>query len=54
MTAEYVAQQVLQAVAGKERECVLAPLHHRITVYLRVLCPALLDWILRSRTNPAT
>ena len=43
------AQAVMQAVAEGKRELVLAPLLHQLAVYLRVLCPSVLDWILIRR-----
>jgi len=43
------AQAIMLAVAEGKRELLLAPPHHKLAVYLRTLCPSLLDWILIRR-----
>lgn len=45
------AKAILQAVASGKREVILAkPLHH-LAVYMNVLCPALLGWVLKKRSQ---
>lgn len=51
MAPQWAAQQILSAIALQERELVLAPAHHRIAVYLRLLCPALLQQALQLRSK---
>ena len=51
MAAEAVASQVLAAVACKERETIVASVVHKCAVYLQLLSPSLLDWILRKRAR---
>ena len=51
MTPQYAAQQILQAIASKQHEVTVASPLHKMAVYLRVLSPSLLDWILRLRAN---
>jgi len=51
MTPQYAAQQILQAIASQQHEVVVASPLHRMAVYLRVLSPSLLDWILRFKAN---
>lgn len=51
MSSEYVAHQVMCAVAQRQRDVVLASAIQRAAVYLQLFYPALLDWILRRRTK---
>ena len=51
MTPQYAAQQILQAIASQQHEVIVAAPLHRMAVYLRVLSPSLLDWILRFKAN---
>lgn len=51
MTPQYAAQQILQAIASRQHEVTLASPLHKMAVYLRVISPSLLDWILRLRAN---
>lgn len=51
MPPHRAAWAILEGVARERRELVLAKPMHQVAVYLRVLCPSLLDWILRNRTN---
>ncbi|XP_003387672.1 PREDICTED: dehydrogenase/reductase SDR family member 7B-like [Amphimedon queenslandica] len=51
LSAERAAQCVLEAIALKERERIVAsPIHH-VAVYLKLLSPSLLDWALRKRSK---
>ena len=48
------AQLVLEAVAEGRRELVLASPIHKLAVYLRVLWPSLLDWMLTRKRKRAS
>lgn len=54
MPPHRAAQDILKAMARGERELILAKPTHRVAVYARVLCPSLLDWVLRHRDNNGT
>ncbi|KAK2187116.1 hypothetical protein NP493_179g05000 [Ridgeia piscesae] len=51
MTPEYVANQILQAVARRQDDVVVAPLLYRIVVLLRALQPNLFFWIMARRAR---
>lgn len=51
MDPHYAAQKIVMAMATGERELVLAKMHHQLSVYLKVMCPSLLDWLLRRRSK---
>lgn len=49
------SQAVLLAMVEGRRELVLASPVHKLAVYLRVLCPSLLDWVLvRNSRHPSS
>ena len=49
MAPHWAARVILQAIAEERRELILAkPIHH-LAVYLRIMFPSILDWILRQR-----
>ncbi|XP_064407016.1 dehydrogenase/reductase SDR family protein 7-like [Halichondria panicea] len=49
MTAEAVAKEIVEGVARHCRDIILAPPTHKLAVYLSVLAPSLLDYVLRLR-----
>ncbi len=51
MPPHRAAQAILEGVAWGRRELVLAKPAHQVAVYLRVLWPSLLDWVLRRRAQ---
>lgn len=51
MSAEHVAQRILNAIACRENEVLVAPLVHRIAVYLRNILPDLYFRIMLARAN---
>lgn len=51
MEPGHVAHRVMIAVATQRRELVLAKAHHRLAVYLKILSPSILDWILTRRSK---
>ena len=51
MSPLHAAQSVVLAVAEGKRELVLAVPLYQFAVYLRVLCPSLLDWALGRRSQ---
>lgn len=51
MRPEYVAQRILDAVVCRKNEILLAPLVHRLAVYLRNIFPDLYFQIMLTRAN---
>ncbi|KAI0236225.1 Dehydrogenase/reductase SDR family protein 7-like [Lamellibrachia satsuma] len=51
MTPQYVASRILQAVARRQNDVVVAPLLYRMVVLLRVLHPNLFFWIMARRAK---
>lgn len=51
MTPEYVASRILQAVARRQNDVVVAPLFYRMVVLFRALLPNLFFWIMARRTR---
>lgn len=51
MSPRRAAQAVLEGVAWGRRELVLAKPAHQVALYLRVLWPSLLDWVLQRRDS---
>ena len=49
MRAEVVAKAIVEGVAQGYRDIVLANPHHKLALYLNVLWPTLLDWVLQLR-----
>ncbi len=45
------AQAILQATAEGRRELILASPLHQLAVYMRTLCPTLLDWAINRRSQ---
>ena len=41
MSSEYCARQIERAITLRRKEVLLAPLLHRIVVYVRTLCPVI-------------
>ena len=53
MSSEHVAHQVMCAVAQGKRDVLIASAVQRAAVYLQLVSPALLDWILTMRAKVA-
>lgn len=51
MAVDAVARHILTAVASRERETVIATIAHRCALYIQMLCPSLLDWVLMKRAR---
>ncbi|XP_077980813.1 dehydrogenase/reductase SDR family protein 7-like [Glandiceps talaboti] len=51
MTPEYVANQILQAVANKQEDIILGPFTHKAAIYLRTLLPAVFNKIMEARAK---
>ena len=51
MTPQYVASRILQAVARRQNDVVVAPLLYRMVVLLRVLHHNLFFWIMARRAK---
>ena len=51
MSPDYVAQRILRGIASQQHDMLLAPIHHSLSVYLRVLTPSIFDWIMRIRAR---
>ena len=51
MPPEYVAQRIVGAIARQQQDLILAPIHHLLSVYLRVLTPSLFNFIMRIRAR---
>ncbi len=49
MTAEAVAKEIVEGVARRCRDIILASPIHKLAVYLSVLAPSLLDYMLKLR-----
>lgn len=49
----WVAERVVQAMESGQQEVVLAPLHHRLALLLRVLLPSLYFWLMARRAGKA-
>ncbi len=49
MRAEDVAKAILEGVAEKRRDIILASPVHKFALYLNLLAPSLLDYVLRIR-----
>jgi short-subunit dehydrogenase len=54
MTPHKAARAILEGVAWEKRELILAKPTHQLAVYLRVLWPSLLDWMLRRKAEAET
>ncbi|XP_050535412.1 dehydrogenase/reductase SDR family protein 7-like [Daktulosphaira vitifoliae] len=53
-SAEYVAQQIVEAVVDDEQEVIIAPLYARLAIGLRYIWPRLYFWIMKYRANRYT
>lgn len=51
MEPHYVAHKIMMTIATGRRELLVAATHHKLAVYLKLLCPALMDWILQRRSK---
>ena len=51
MAVHAVARHILTAVASRERETVIATIAHRCALYIQMVCPSLLDWVLMKRAR---
>ncbi|KAI1718895.1 short chain dehydrogenase domain-containing protein [Ditylenchus destructor] len=51
MSPEYVAQQIVTALINRKTELMLAPFHHRMVPYLRLVAPNLIWWLLFRRAK---
>ena len=51
MNVDYVAQEILLAVTSKRSEVTLAPLIHRLAIYIRNICPSLFFTLMKSRAK---
>ena len=54
MSPETVAKEIVMAVACGKRELVVAKPLHRLAVYVNMLAPGLLDWVLQMRARHQT
>ena len=45
------AKVILHAVASRQREVILAKPFHHLAVYMNLLCPSVLDWVLKKRSQ---
>ena len=54
MTPQRAARAILEAVAWERRELILAKPVHHLAVYLGVLWPSLLDWVLNCRVEQSS
>jgi len=52
-SAAWVAERVLEAMQRGDQEVVLAPLHHRLAILLRALCPSLYFYLMSRRAKKA-
>jgi len=52
-SAAWVAERVLEAIQRGNQEVVLAPLHHRLAILLRALCPSLYFYLMTRRAKKA-
>lgn len=50
-SASYVADKVLWSVVQQKKELVIAPFHHRLVIYVRILWPWLYFFIMRFRAR---
>ncbi len=51
LTTENAAHHILEVIARQERESVICkPLNH-FALYLHVIAPSVLDWVLRKRAK---
>lgn len=48
---QYVAQRILKAVLNGEREVVIAPLFHRMAIYIRTIIPSLYFYLMQRRAG---
>lgn len=51
MPPHVAARAIMEAMVWERRELILAKPVHRLAVYLRALCPSLLDWVLQHRVS---
>lgn len=51
MSVEKAAYKTIESFSLHKRECVLAKPIHQIALYINMLCPELIDWILRKRAK---
>ena len=49
MSSEYCAHHIERAITCGRKEVLLAPLLHRIVVYLRTLCPPIYYTVMKMR-----
>jgi hypothetical protein len=48
-SVQYVAQHILEGIVKGKKELILAPLHVRLAIILRVLLPGLYFYIMKRR-----
>ena len=46
-----VAERIVQAIERKEGEVTIAPIHHRMAIWVRCISPALYFWIMSKRVK---
>ncbi|CAG2199603.1 DHRS7B [Mytilus edulis] len=51
MAPSYVAEKILSAVEFEQNEVILAPVHHKIAIYLRTIVPNLFFKLMKSRAK---
>ncbi|OZC09302.1 hypothetical protein X798_03643 [Onchocerca flexuosa] len=49
ITPNYAAECIIKALVNRNTELILAPLSHRLTIFLRWFCPTLLFYIMHRR-----
>ncbi|XP_076816932.1 dehydrogenase/reductase SDR family protein 7-like [Clavelina lepadiformis] len=48
---DVIAKFVVQSVILKKKEIMVAPFHHKLVVWIRLICPNLYFWLMKKRAN---
>ena len=51
LTTESAARHILEVIARQERESVMCKPMNHFALYLNIIAPSVLDWILRKRAK---
>ncbi|XP_072167849.1 dehydrogenase/reductase SDR family protein 7-like [Diadema setosum] len=51
MSASYMADRVVDAVAWQQKDVLVGPFHHKAAVFLRTLLPNLFFWIMKMKAK---
>ena len=51
MDVGYVAEQVIKAIVWKQNEVMVAPIHHRLGLWIRLFLPDLYFFLMSRRVN---